>query len=138
MQFLIETQRADQPAERGRQVALVETLTDVRAIAAELAGQDAQMLGELERVAPRFEGELAGEWGELRFGPGVLRGAAARRRGASRRGRPGASPPDLRRSASSPAGRALAGSWMERLDQLQAPCGMRRVARSALRSQCHR
>jgi hypothetical protein len=120
MQFLIETQRAD----RGRQVAVVETLTDVRAIAAELAGQDAQMLGELERVAPRFEGELAGEWGELRFGPGVLRGAAARRRGASRRGRPGASPPDLRRSASSPAGRALAGSWMERLDQLRPPFTM--------------
>lgn len=69
MQFLIETQRADQPAERGRQVALVETLTDVRAIAAELAGQDAQGLGEPERLAPPLEGELAGEWGELRFGP---------------------------------------------------------------------
>jgi hypothetical protein len=27
------------------------------------------MLGELERLAPPFEGELAGEWGELRFGP---------------------------------------------------------------------
>ena len=44
MQFLIETQRAENPTERGRQVAVVETLTDVRAIAAELAGQDAQGL----------------------------------------------------------------------------------------------
>jgi hypothetical protein len=69
MQFLIETQRGDELAERGRQVALVETLTDVRAIAAELAGEDARMLAEPEGLAPRFEGELAGEWGELRFGP---------------------------------------------------------------------
>ena len=69
MQFLIETQRADQPAGSGRQVALVETLADVRAIAAELAGEDAQLLGEPEGLAPRFEGELAGELGELRFRP---------------------------------------------------------------------
>jgi hypothetical protein len=69
MQFLIETQRADQIAGKGRQVALVGTLTEVRAIAAELAGRDAQLLAEPERPAPRFEGELAGEWGELRFGP---------------------------------------------------------------------
>jgi hypothetical protein len=69
MQFVIETRRADQIAGRGRQVALVGTLTDVRAIAAEFAGEDARMLGQLDEPEPRFEGELAGEWGELRFGP---------------------------------------------------------------------
>jgi hypothetical protein len=61
MQFLIETRRANQIAARGREVALVETLTDVRAIAAELAGEDARMLAQPDGPAPRFEGELAGE-----------------------------------------------------------------------------
>jgi hypothetical protein len=69
MQFLIEIQRADQLAERGRQVALVETLTEVRAIAAELAGKDAQTAAGAEGLTPSFEDELTGEWGELRFGP---------------------------------------------------------------------
>lgn len=57
MQFLVEHQTTG-PA----LVTLCETLSDVRLIADELAGE------ELE-LGPDYEGELTGEWGVLRYAP---------------------------------------------------------------------
>ena len=69
MQFLIEAQLPSAAPNAGRQVALAETLADVREVAADLVGEHPSGVAALERFGGALEGELAGEWGELRFAP---------------------------------------------------------------------
>jgi hypothetical protein len=69
MQFLIETERPAVPAMKGRQVALSPTLAGVREIAADLFADDELALAELDAIERSPEGELSGDWGELRFAP---------------------------------------------------------------------
>ena len=59
MQFLVEHQTVDRA-----QITLCETLGDVRLIADELAGEEFAL-------GLDYEGELAGEWGVLRYAPAV-------------------------------------------------------------------
>ena len=57
MQFLVEHQLNDDV-----QIAVCDTLSDVRLIADELAGDEVEL-------GPDYEGELCGEWGVLRYAP---------------------------------------------------------------------
>lgn len=73
MQFLIETV-TDASDETGadrarRQLTLVPTLAEARSVAAEACAASDWALAELEAMGSAPEGELAGEWGRVRFAP---------------------------------------------------------------------
>jgi hypothetical protein len=73
MQFLIETvtpATAAAGADReARQWALVPTLAEAHLIAAEACGDPNAALAELREAGLPPEGELAGDWGSVRFAP---------------------------------------------------------------------
>lgn len=69
MRFLIETVRPATPADRGRHLALLPTLGEVRDLAAELFAGDVPALAALDALGGSPEGELSGAWGEFRFAP---------------------------------------------------------------------
>jgi hypothetical protein len=75
MQFLIETvtpAQGEGGADReARQWALVPTLAEARSVAAEACAESGRALAELDALGASPEGELAGEWGRVRFAPAV-------------------------------------------------------------------
>jgi len=47
----------------------VPTLAEARLVAAEACGESKRALGALEELGSAPEGDLAGEWGRVRFAP---------------------------------------------------------------------
>ena len=73
MQFLIEAVTAARPdagsGSGGRRWALAATLAEAHLIAAEASGDPGSALAELREAGLPPEGELAGDWGHVRFAP---------------------------------------------------------------------
>ena len=73
MQFLIETvtREGDGADSCVRRLAIVPTLAEARSVAADACGGCDWALAELDVLGAAPEGELAGEWGRVRFAPAV-------------------------------------------------------------------
>jgi hypothetical protein len=69
MQFLIETERCGEQSARVREVALAPTLAEARRVVADACGDHDEALSVLAEIGLAPEGELAGEWGRVRFAP---------------------------------------------------------------------